>query len=191
MCEKSDHTLLYAAGVERSILERGLVEEELEEEEKVEEENVAKVDEEVDEEMRKVTTPCMPVVGIDRYWRGAGAQEGEGVGGIGTLQHSQFVSKCSSGNDFFCLSLGNKPRKHKINYTWGGCWLLGRGRRWQGVESSLLSLKRSLLVCFGFGFKFLLSLKILPVWKSGFVSILTLPIKIEYQYKYIHIDILF
>ena len=60
LCEKSDHTLLYAAGVERSILERGVVEEELEEEEikeKVEEENVAKVDEEVDEEMRKVTTP--------------------------------------------------------------------------------------------------------------------------------------
>ena len=83
MCEKSDHTLLYAAGVERSILERGLVEEELDEEEmeeKVEEENVAKVDEEVDEEMRKVTTPCMPVVGIDRYWRGAGAQEGVGEG---------------------------------------------------------------------------------------------------------------
>ena len=136
MCEKSDHTLLYAAGVERSILERGLVEEELDEEEmeeKVEEENVAKVDEEVDEEMRKVTTPCMPVVGIDRYWRGAGAQEGrgEGGGGIGTLKHSQFVSKCSSGNEFCCLSLGNKPRKHKINYTWGGCWLLGRGR-WQG-----------------------------------------------------------
>ena len=81
MCEKSDHTLLYAAGVERSILERGLVEEELDEEEmeeKLKEENVAKVDEEVDEEMRKVTTPCMPVVGIDRYWRGAGAQEGGG-----------------------------------------------------------------------------------------------------------------
>ena len=85
MCEKSDHTLLYAAGVERSILERGLVEEEFDEEEmeeKVEEENVAKVDEEVDEEMRKVTTPCMPVVGIDRYWRGAGAQEGRGWEGL-------------------------------------------------------------------------------------------------------------
>ena len=82
MCEKSDHTLLYAAGVERSILERGLVEEELDEEEKLKEENVAKVDEEVDEEMRKVTTPCMPVVGIDRYWRGAGAQEGRGWEGL-------------------------------------------------------------------------------------------------------------
>ena len=104
MCEKSDHTLLYAAGVERSILERGLVEEELDEEEKLKEGNVAKVDEEVDEEMRKVTTPCMPVVGIDRYWRGAGAQEG-GVGGGGTLQHSQFVSKCSSRNEFVVLEI--------------------------------------------------------------------------------------